>query len=125
QPPLRQGPFWFRLHSSSASPDKTAGAAAEREEGFERSGRPGQSVYAFPRSLVGRGARYRSQGAGENSRREGRQGAGRLWLGQRLERRGVSVPETGAHRFWLQQCRSLHAAVSRLVGRRAVRRSEL
>ena len=33
-----------------------------------------------------------------------------------LERRGLSVPEAGAHRLRLQQCRSLHAAVPRLVG---------
>ena len=56
------------------------------------------------------------QGPREDPRRKGRQGAGRFRLGQGLERRGVSVPEAGAHRLRLQQCRSLHAAVPRLVG---------
>ena len=117
QPALRQGPLRLRLHPSSASPDKAAGAAAECEEGCQRPGRSGQSVHAFPRSVVGGSPRYRRQGAGENPRREGRQGAGRFRLGQGLQRRGLSVPEAGAHRFRLQQCRSLHAAVPRLVGR--------
>ena len=62
QPPLRQGPLRFRLHPSPASADKTAGAAAECEEGRQRPGRSGQSVHAFPRSVVGRGAGYRGQG---------------------------------------------------------------
>ena len=56
---------------------------------------------------------------------QGRQGAGRLRLGQRLERGGLSVPEAGAHRLRLQQCRSLHAAVPRLVGGGADGRAEL
>ena len=125
QPALRQGPLRLRLHPSSASPDQAAGAAAEREEGCQRSGRSGQSVHAFPRSVVGRGARYRRQGPREDPRREGRQGAGRFRLRQGLERRGLSVPEAGAHRLRLQQCRSLHAAVPCLVGRGADGRPEL
>ena len=44
------------------------------------------------------------------------QGAGRLRLRQGLERGGLSVPEAGAHRLRLQQRRSLHAAVPRLLG---------
>ena len=124
QPALRQGTFWFRLHPPSASPDQAAGAAAEREEGFQRPGRPGQSVHAFPRSVVGRGAGYRGQGPGQDPRREGRQGAGRFRLGQGLQRRGLSVPEAGAHRLRLQQCRSLHPAVPRLVGGGADGRAE-
>src|SRR5256885_10476927 len=36
-----------------------------------------------------------------------------------------SVPEAGAHRVRHQQCRSLHAAVPRVVGRRAARRGRL
>ena len=57
-----------------------------------------------------------AKGLVQDPRREGRQGAGRLRLGQGLERGGLSVPEAGAHRLRLQQCRSLHAAVPRLVG---------
>ena len=51
--------------------------------------------------------------------RDGPQGAGRFRLGQGLERRGLSVPEAGAHRLRHQQCRSLHAAVPCLLGRGA------
>ena len=51
--------------------------------------------------------------------------AGRLRLGQGLERRGLSVPEARAHRLRQQQCRSLHAAVPRLVGGGAARRRRL
>ncbi len=47
---------------------------------------------------------------------QGRQGARRLRFGQGLQRGGLSVPEAGAHRFRLQQCRSLHAAVPCVVG---------
>ena len=54
QPALRQGPLRLRLHPSPASPDKAAGAAAEREEGRQRPGRSGQSVHAFPRSVAGK-----------------------------------------------------------------------
>ena len=64
-------------------------------------------------------------GLEENPRPRRAAGAGRLRLGQRLERRGLSVPETGAHRFRHQQCRSLHAAVPRLVGGGAARRRRL
>ena len=45
--------------------------------------------------------------------------AGRVRLGQGLERGGLSVPEAGAHRLRQQQCRPLHAALPRLVGRGA------
>ena len=117
QPALRQGPFRLRLHPSSAPADQAAGAAAECEEGSQRPGRSGQPVHAFPRSLLGGGARHRGQGAGQDPRPEGRQGARRLRLGQGLERGSLSVPEAGAHRLRLQQCRSLHAAVPCLLGR--------
>ena len=66
-----------------------------------------------------------ANGLDEDPRREGRKGAGRLRLGQGLERGGLSVPEAGAHRLRLQQCRPLHAALPRLVGRGAVRGPEL
>ena len=125
QPALRQGPLRLRLHPSSASPDQAAGAAAEREEGRQRPGRSGQSAHAFPRGLLGGGARHRRRRPGQDPRREGRQGAGRFRLGQGLQRGSLSVPEAGAHRLRLQQCRSLHAAVPCLVGGGADGRPEL
>ena len=51
--------------------------------------------------------------------RDGRRRAGRLRLGQGVERGGLSVPEAGAHRLRHQQRRPLHAAVPRLLGRGA------
>ena len=48
--------------------------------------------------------------------RKGGRRAGRLRLGQGLERGGLSLPEAGAHRLRHQQRRSLHAALPRLVG---------
>ncbi len=125
QPALRQGPFRLRLHPSPASHHEAAGAAAEREKGCQRPGRSRQSLHAFPRSVVGRGAGYRRQGAGENPRREGREGARRLRLRERIQRRSLSVPEAGAHRFRLQQCRSLHAAVPCILGGGADGRPQL
>ena len=66
-----------------------------------------------------------AEGPREDPRRQGREGAGRFRLRQGLERGGLSVPEAGAHRLRLQQCRSLHAAVPRLVGRGADGRAQL
>ena len=125
QPALRQGPLRLRLYPSSQPPDQAAGAAAEREEGRQRPGRSGQSVHAFPRGLLGGGAGYRGQGSREDPRREGRQGARRFRVGQGLQRGGLSVPEAGAHRFRLQQCRPLHPAVPCLVRGGADRRPGL
>ena len=126
QPPLRQGPLRLRLHPSSAPADQAAGAAAEREEGSPttRSIRPIRSrISAKP---PGRRRSTSRPGAWSAIRdAEGPQGAGRLRLRQGLERGGLSVPEAGAHRLRLQQCRSLHAAVPCLLGRGADGRPEL
>ena len=51
--------------------------------------------------------------------------AGRLRLGQGLERGGVPVPEARAHRLRLQQRRPLHAAVPRVERRGVARRHRL
>ena len=85
-----------------------------------RRGRSGQSLDAFPRGELGRGAR-RARPAGLKRIRDTawRQGARRLRLRQGLERGGLSLPEAGAHRLRHQQCRSLHAALPRLLGRGA------
>ena len=92
-------------------------------ESRRRSGRSGQPVDAFPRGDLGRGDGARRLGPEENPRPRRPARARRLRLGQGLERRGLSVPEAGAHRLRLQQCRSLHAAVPRLVGGGAARKA--
>ena len=51
--------------------------------------------------------------------RDGGTRAGRLRLGQGLERGGLPVPEAGPHRLRHQQCRPLHPALPRLLGRGA------
>ena len=51
------------------------------------------------------------------------QGAGRFRLRQGQQRRGLSVPEAGAHRLRQQQRRPLHAAVPCLQRRGAARRA--
>ncbi len=53
-----------------------------------------------------------------------RQGAGRFRLGEVLERRSLSVPETDPAGLRHQQRRSLHAPVSRVVGRSVDGRSQ-
>jgi formate dehydrogenase major subunit len=80
---------------------------------------------AVPRGELGGGA-----GPGRGTLKDlrdthGPQGAGRLRLGQGQQRRGLSVPEAGAHRLWQQQRRPLHAAVPRLQRGRAARRRGL
>ena len=81
---------------------------------------PRQPLDPLPRGDLGRGARRAPPpGLSEIRDAHGRQGAGGLRLGQGLERGGVSVPEAGAHRLRHQQRRPLHAALPRLVGRRA------
>ena len=83
---------------------------------------PSNPVDAFPRSDLGGGARPRRRGPEENPRPRRAAGARRLRLRQRLERRGLPVPETGSHRLRHQQRRSLHAALPRLLGGGAARR---
>ena len=78
---------------------------------------PAQPVDPFPRGELGGGAgRAPPQGLKRDPRPRRRRGAGRLRLGQVLERGGLSLPEAGAHRLRHQQRRPLHAAVPRLVG---------
>ena len=64
-------------------------------------------------------------GSERDPRRAWSQGAGRFRFGQGLQRRSLSVPEAGADRLRLQQCRPLHAAVPRFLGRRVDGRGEL
>ena len=120
-----KGRFGFDYVSNPQRLTEAAGAQGRRGEGRRRSGRSGQPVHAFPRSHVGRGDGTRRLGPQENPRPRRSARARRLRLGQGLERRGLSVPEAGAHRLWLQQCRPLHAALPRLLGGGALGRRRL
>ena len=125
EPAVREGPLRLRLCAQSAAPDEAADPQGGRAESPARIHRSGQSVDAFPRSDLGRGARYGGAGLPENPRAARPEGARRLRLGQVLERGGLSVPEADPHRLRHQQRRSLHAAVPCLVGRGAARRRRL
>ncbi len=116
EPAVRQGPLRLRLRQQSAAADEADGAQGRRREIGRRSGRSGKPVHAFPRSHLGRGDGARRRGPEKNPRPRRPARARRLRLGQGLERRGLSVPEARPHRLRLQQCRSLHAALPRLVG---------
>ena len=130
QPALRQGPVRLRLRAQSAAPDPAADPQGRRRRSRRRRGRSAPiRCDAFPRSHLGRGARPRRRRLEEDPRPQGRPRARRLRLGQGLERGGLSVPEAGAHRLRLQQRRSLHPAVPRLLGggadgRRRLRRGD-
>ena len=118
QPALRQGPLRLRLRPSPGPADRAADPQGRRAEARCRD-RPGQPVHAFPHRDLGGGARPRRRRPQAHPRPRRRQRAGRVRLGQGVERRGLSVPEAGAHRVRHEQCRSLHKAVPRLVGRGA------
>src|SRR4051794_17372504 len=125
QSPLRQGAFRFRLYPASAPADEAADPAAEHAQGCQRPGRSGQSLHAFPRSDMGGGARFRRWRIEAHPRSTRTKGARGLRLGERLERRSLSLPEDGAHRLRLEQCRPLHAPLPRLLGCRSHGRPEL
>ena len=123
--PVRQRPFWLRLRQQSAAPDQADDPQGRRQESRRRSGRSVKPVDAFPRGHLGRGDGTRCLGPQENPRPRRSAGARRLRVGQGLERGGLSVPEAGAHRLWLKQCRPLHAALPRVLGRCPSRRRRL
>ena len=121
-----KGRFGFDYVQQSATP---ANQPMIRKDGVgesaARSGRSVQSVDAFPRGDLG-------GGDGARRRRSRSKSATATVLTRwpasappKVERRGLSVPEAGSHRLWHQQCRSLHAAVSCLVGRGAARRRRI
>ena len=125
EPALRQGPLRLRLRQQSAAPDAADDPQGRRRQGRRRSGRSVQSMDAFPPSDLGGGDGSRRFRPHENPRPRRPACARRLRLGQGLERRGLSVPEARAHRLRLQQCRSLHAAVPRVLGGGAAGRRRL
>ena len=86
---------------------------------------PDRVMDVFREATLGRSAGARRRQARADPRPARQEVAGRLRLGQGQQRRGVPVPEAGAHRLRQQQRRPLHAAVPRLVGGRAARRHRL
>ncbi len=118
EPPLRQGPIRLRLCPSPAAADAAADPQGGHAQGRRRPDRPRRPLDAFPRGLLGGGARGGGPRPRHDPRRPWRAGAGRLRLGQMLERGGLSFPEAGPRRLRHQQCRPLHAALPRLLGGR-------
>ena len=119
QPPVRQGPLRLRLRAAPASADEAADPQARRAEAQGLHGRSGEVARRLPRGDVGRGAGRRGQGAARSPRHLRQARARRLRLGQGHQRRGLSLPEAGAHGLRLEQRRSLHAPVPRLERRGA------
>ncbi len=125
EPALRQRPLRLRLRGPSAAAVEADDPQGRRAESAARIYRSVQSLDAFPRGDMGRGARPCGGGLEENPRPRRAACARRFRLRQRLERGSLSVPETGAHRLRHQQRRSLHPAVPRLVGGGALGRRRL
>ena len=97
QPALRQGPLRLRLRAPPGPADRAADPQGRRAEARCRD-RPGQPLHAFPQGDLGGGARPRRRRLQAHPRPRRRQGAGRVRLGQGVERGGLSVPEAGPHR---------------------------
>ena len=120
RPSVREGPLRLRLRASQASADQAADPQAGRPEdrGFHR--RSEQLAGGVPRGELGRGARFRRRRAcGRFAMRIGTRALAGFGSAKGSQRGGVPFPEARAHRLRLEQRRSLHAPVPRLVGRRA------
>ena len=118
KPAVRQGTLRFRLCDVVRAADQAPDPARRCAEVGR--GRPARrrSDDRLPRSHLGRGAGARRQRPEEDPHPAWRAFAGRLRLGQGLQRGGLSVPEAGAPGLRHQQCRPLHQALPCLVGRR-------
>ena len=114
QPPVRQGALRLRLRTPSAAPDQAADPPCRCAQARRLHDGPQRRDEHLPRGHVGRGARSRRRHAQAPARPARPLCAGRLRLGQGQQRRGLPVPEAGAHRLRQQQRRPLHAAVPRL-----------
>ena len=117
-----KGRFGFDYVNHPRSPDRAADPQGRRAQVRRRR----QSIRPIPGRISARPPGKRRwiappPACSKIRERKGGAGAGRLRLGQGLERGGLSVPEAGAHRLRHQQRRSLHAALPRLVGGGAVR----
>ena len=127
RPAVRQGPLRLRLRAPPAAPDQAADPQARRAQGpgaTDAATRPtGATVF---REATWDEALDLAAGRLKAPARHARQeGAGRLRLGQGQQRRGLPVPEAGAHRLRQQQRRPLHAPVPCLQRGGAARRRGL
>ena len=77
---------------------------------------PAESLHPFPRGDLGRGAGRRRQGLARHSGQPRFVGACWFRLGQGIQRGGLSGSKAGSDRLRHQQCRSLHAALPRVLG---------
>ena len=96
---VRQGPLRLRLRASPATPARAADPARRRAQARRRDDGPRPRPRRLPRGDLGRGARARRRPPGADPRRARPEVARRLRLGQGQQRRGLPVPEAGAHRL--------------------------
>ena len=127
EPAVRQGPLRLRLRAAQASPHHAAASASrasQKHKDFAVD--PDNWRERVPRGDAGtRRSTFAAKGLRDIRDTHGKRVARRFRLGEGHERRGVSVPEAGAHRLRLEQRRSLHAPVPRLERRGADGRHQL
>ena len=116
---VRQRPLRFRLHHSPAAADEADDPPRRRAERWRREARPREPVDAFPRGELGGSTGLCSRRSAKGTRCLRAVGTGRLRFRERLERGSLPLPEAGPNRLRHQQRRSLHAAVSCVLGRGA------
>ena len=125
QPAVRQGPLRLRLRAPSAAPDQAADPPRRRAQARRLHDGPRRLMRVF-REATWDEALDLAGGTLQAPARPARPlRARRLRLGQGQQRRGLPVPEAGAHRLRQQQRRPLHAAVPRLQRGGAARRHRL
>ena len=98
EPAVREGPLRVRLRAAPPSADEAADSQEGRAEAQGLHRRSREVARGVPRGDVGRGARLRRQWPARHPRHLRQEGAGRFRLGEGHQRRGVSLPEAGAHR---------------------------
>ena len=127
EPPVRQGPLRLRLRAAPASPDQAADPQAGRAEAQATSPSIRTNwLRGVPRGDLGRGARrWPAAGCATSATRTASSALAGFGSAKGTQRRGVPVPEAGAHRLRLEQRRPLHAPVPRLERRRAAGRHQL
>jgi hypothetical protein len=122
---VRQGPLRLRLRAPPGAPDEAADPQGRRDQGPRPPAPRPALERSLPRGQLGRGAGPRRRHAEIPARHPRQEGAGGLRLRQGQQRRGLPVPEAGAHRLRQQQRGPLHPPVPCLQRGRAARRRRL